>query len=217
MGQKVNPNGIRIGYIKNWNSVWYADKKDYSDMLNTDIRIRNFLFKKLHKASVSKICIERPTKNAKITIYSSRPGIIIGKKGEDIEKLRKKISSLMGGISININIEEIRKPELEAKLVAENISYQLEKRMMFRRVMKRSVQNTMKAGAKGMKVSVSGRLSGAEIARTESYREGRVPLHTFRANINYSFSIASTPYGILGIKVWIFTGYIHKEKKNKEK
>lgn len=211
MGQKVNPNGIRLGYIKNWNSVWYADTKDYADMLNTDMQVRDYLFKKLSQASVSKIRIERPAKNARVIIHSARPGIVIGKKGEDVEKLRKDISKMMG-VPVHINIEEVSKPELDAKLVADSIAQQLEKRIMFRRAMKRAVQNALRAGAEGIKVAVSGRVGGAEIARTESYREGRVPLHTFRADVDYATSEALTTYGIIGVKVWIFKGEVNVKK-----
>ena len=207
MGQKVHPTGIRLGYIKDWRSVWYADSKDYADKLNNDIEVRTFLQKKLKNASVSNIIIERPAQNAKITIHTARPGIVIGKKGEDIEVLRAQVSKIMG-IPVQINIEEIKKPELDARLVAESIAQQLEKRIMFRRAMKRAIQSAMKLGAQGIKVSISGRLGGAEIARTEWAREGRVPLHTFRANVDYATYEALTTYGILGVKVWIFKGEV---------
>ncbi len=205
MGQKVHPTGIRLGYTKEWNSVWYADKRSYADMLNTDLKVRDYLHKKLEKASVSRIKIERPANNARIIIHTARPGIVIGKKGGDIEVLRKELGNMMG-VPVHINIEEIRKPELDAQLVADGVAQQLEKRIMFRRAMKRAVQNALKAGAKGIKVSVSGRVGGAEIARTEYYREGRVPLHTFRADVDYATSEAMTTYGIIGVKVWIFKG-----------
>jgi len=208
MGQKVHPIGYRLGYIKDWNSTWYADSKDYANQLHADLSIRDFLKKRLSQASVSKIQIERPSGNARITIHTARPGIVIGKKGEDIEKLRREVTAKMG-IPVQINIEEIRKPELDAQLVAEGIAQQLEKRIMFRRAMKRSVGNTMRLGGKGIRIKVAGRLNGAEIARTEWYREGRVPLHTLRADIDYGFAEAATTYGIIGIKVWLFKGEIY--------
>ncbi len=208
MGQKVHPIGYRLGYIKDWNSTWYADSKDYADQLHADLTIRDFLKKRLSQASVSKIQIERPSGNARITIHTARPGIVIGKKGEDIEKLRREVTAKMG-IPVQINIEEIRKPELDAQLVAEGIAQQLEKRIMFRRAMKRSVGNTMRLGGKGIRINVAGRLNGAEIARTEWYREGRVPLHTLRADIDYGFAEAATTYGIIGIKVWLFKGEVY--------
>jgi small subunit ribosomal protein S3 len=207
MGQKVHPNGIRLGIVKDHNSVWYADKKNYSKNLLNDMRVRTFLEKRLEKASVSKITIERPAQNARITIHTARPGIVIGKKGEDVDKLRKDISDLMG-VPVHINIEEVRKPDLEAKLVAASVASQLERRVMFRRAMKRAVQNAMRQGAKGIKIQVGGRLGGAEIARTEWYREGRVPLHTLRADIDYATHEATTTYGVIGVKVWIFKGEI---------
>lgn len=207
MGQKVHPVGIRLGVIKDHNSVWYAEKENYSRNLLNDIEVREFLTKELEKASVSKIIIERPAQNARITIHTARPGIVIGKKGEDVDKLRKKISDMMG-VPVHINIEEVRKPDLDAKLVAASVASQLERRVMFRRAMKRAVQNAIRQGAKGIKIQVSGRLGGAEIARTEWYREGRVPLHTLRADIDYSTHEALTTYGIIGVKVWIFKGEI---------
>ncbi len=207
MGQKVHPVGYRLGYIKNWNSVWFAESSDYADRLYSDFHIRKFLKKRLEQASVGKIEIERPSGSARITIHTARPGIVIGKKGEDIEKLRKDVAAKIG-IPVQINIEEIRKPELNAQLVAEGIAQQLEKRVMFRRAMKRSVGNTMRLGGQGIRINVSGRLNGAEIARTEWYREGRVPLHTLRADIDYGFAEAHTSYGVIGIKVWIFKGEI---------
>ncbi|CAL1329135.1 30S ribosomal protein S3 [Candidatus Providencia siddallii] len=207
MGQKVHPNGIRLGVIKSWNSIWYANTSDFADNINSDFKVRQFLKKELIKASVSRIIIERPAKSIRVTIYTARPGILIGKKGEDIERLRKIIANITG-VPSQINISEIRKPELDAKLVADNISSQLERRVIFRRAMKRAVQNAMRVGAKGIKVEISGRLGGTEIARTEWYREGRVPLHTLRANIDYNTSEAHTTYGVIGIKVWIFKGEI---------
>ena len=206
MGQKVHPNGIRLGITKPWSSTWYADK-DYANFLHSDWEIRKFLTEKLKNASVSKIVIERPAKSIRITIHTARPGVVIGKKGEDVEKLRQAVSKL-SNTPAQINIAEIRKPELDAKLVAESITSQLERRVMFRRAMKRAVQNAMRLGAKGIKVEVSGRLGGAEIARTEWTREGRVPLHTLRADIDYSTAEAHTTYGVLGVKVWIFKGEV---------
>lgn len=207
MGQKVHPTGIRLGIVKDHNSVWYAEKENYSKNLLNDIEVREYLGKKLEKASVSKIVIERPAQNARITIHTARPGIVIGKKGEDVEKLRKQLSEMMG-VPVHINIEEVRKPDLDAKLVAASVASQLERRVMFRRAMKRAVQNAIRQGAKGIKIQVSGRLGGAEIARSEWYREGRVPLHTLRADIDYSTHEALTTYGIIGVKVWIFKGEI---------
>ena len=207
MGQKVHPTGFRLGVVTDWNSKWYADSKDYANYLNNDLEVRKYLKKKLAHASVSKIQIERPAKNARITIHSARPGIVIGKKGEDIERLRADVSKMMG-IPVHINIEEIRKPELDSQLVAESIAQQLEKRIMFRRAMKRAVQNAMRLGAQGIRINVAGRLNGAEIARSEWYREGRVPLHTLRADIDYGFAEALTTYGIIGVKVWIFKGEV---------
>lgn len=207
MGQKVHPTGIRLGIVKDHNSIWYAEKADYAKNLLNDIEVREFLLERLVKASVSKIVIERPAQNARITIHTARPGIVIGKKGEDVDKLRKKISEMMG-VPVHINIEEIRKPDLDAKLVAASVANQLERRVMFRRAMKRAVQNAMRQGAKGIKIQVGGRLGGAEIARSEWYREGRVPLHTLRADIDYATHEASTTYGIIGVKVWIFKGEI---------
>ncbi len=207
MGQKVHPIGIRLGIIKDWTSKWYANSKDYADFLNKDIEVRSFLEKKLAHASVSRIQIDRPAHNARITIHTARPGIVIGKKGEDIEKLKTSIAEMMG-IPVHINIEEIRKPEVDAVLVAQSVAQQLERRIMFRRAMKRSVTNAMRLGAQGIKINVSGRLNGAEIARAEWYREGRVPLHTFRADVDYGTAEANTTYGIIGVKVWIFKGEI---------
>jgi len=207
MGQKVHPTGIRLGIVKDWNSIWYADTKNYAEFLNNDLAVREFLKKKLAAASVSRIQINRPAKNAHITIHTARPGVVIGKKGEDIDKLRAEVSARMG-IPVHISIEEIRKPELDAKLVAEGIAQQLERRIMFRRAMKRAVQSTMRAGAGGIRVNIAGRLNGAEIARSEWYREGRVPLHTLRADIDYGLAEARTTYGVLGVKTWIFRGEV---------
>ncbi|MEO7148526.1 MAG: 30S ribosomal protein S3 [Rhodanobacteraceae bacterium] len=207
MGHKVNPIGIRLGISKDWNSKWYANKRDFAQYLVADLKVRELLKKRLAQAGVSKIQIERPAKNARITIHTARPGVVIGKKGEDIEKLRKDVSDIMG-VPAHINVNEVRKPELDAQLVAENIAQQLERRIMFRRAMKRSVQNAMRLGALGIKVNVGGRLNGAEIARSEWYREGRVPLHTLRADIDYGLAEAKTTYGVIGVKVWIYKGEI---------
>lgn len=207
MGQKVHPTGIRLGITKDHNSVWYADSDTYSEKLLNDIEVRSYLEKKLEKASVSKIVIERPAQNAKISIHTARPGIVIGKKGEDVEVLRQDLTKMMG-IPVHINIEEIRKPDLDGKLVAQSIAGQLERRVMFRRAMKRAMQNAMRAGAEGIRVQVSGRLGGAEIARSEWYLEGRVPLHTLRADIDYATAEANTTYGVIGVKVWIFKGEV---------
>ncbi len=210
MGQKVHPIGYRLGYIKEWNSTWYANSKEYAGQLHADLTIRDFLKKRLSGASVSKIRIERPSGSARITIHTARPGIVIGRKGEDIEKLRREVAQKMG-VPVQINIEEIRSAEQDAQLVAEGIAQQLEKRIMFRRAMKRSVQNAMRNGAKGIRINVAGRLNGAEIARTEWYREGRVPLHTLRADIDYGFAEAETTYGVIGIKVWLFKGEVYDQ------
>ncbi len=207
MGQKIHPIGFRLGITTEWTSKWYAESKDYANYLHVDLKVRDYLKKKLAHASVSRIEIARPAKNARIVIHSARPGIVIGKKGEDIERLRTEVSKMMG-VPVHINIEEIRKPELDATLVAESIAAQLVKRIMFRRAMKRAVTNTMRLGAQGIRINVSGRLNGAEIARAEWYREGRVPLHTLRANIDYGTAEALTTYGIIGIKVWIFKGEV---------
>ena len=204
MGQKTNPIGLRLGIIKPWESRWFSER-DYSKLLQEDIDLRKFLFKKLSSAGISKIVIERPAKLANVTLYTSRPGVIIGKKGSDIEKLKKSVSKIVSG-DVNINIVEIKKPELDSQLVADNIAQQLERRVAFRRAMKRAVQSAMRLGAQGIRVNCSGRLGGAEIARTEWYREGRVPLHTLRAEIDYGVSRANTTYGICGVKVWIFKG-----------
>lgn len=215
MGQKVHPIGIRLGIVKDWTSTWYASSKDYADMLNTDLEVRDYLRKRLSQASVSRIQIDRPANNAHITIHTARPGLVIGKKGEDIDALRSEVSKRMN-IPVHISIEEIRKPELDAQLVAEGIAQQLERRIMFRRAMKRAVQNSMRLGAQGIRVNVGGRLNGAEIARSEWYREGRVPLHTLRADIDYGFAEANTTYGVLGVKVWIFKGEIYADALNQE-
>jgi small subunit ribosomal protein S3 len=207
MGQKVQPVGFRLGIVKDWTAKWYGNKQQYAENLTTDMKVREFLDKRLSHAAVSKVVIERPSQNMNITIYTARPGIVIGKKGEDIEKLRAELTRL-AGLPVQVAVEEIRKPELDAKLVAESIAQQLEKRVMFRRAMKRSVQNTMRLGAEGVKIMIAGRLNGAEIARTEWVREGRVPLHTLRADIDYGTAEANTTYGIIGIKVWIFKGEI---------
>ncbi len=205
MGQKINPIGFRLAVNKDWTSRWYANNQLFPQMLREDISVRHYLKKRLAHAAVSKVIIERPTKNAKITIHSARPGIVIGKKGEDIENLRRELQGLVG-VPVHVNIEEVRKPEIDAQLVADSIAQQLEKRMMFRRAMKRAIQNAMRLGAKGIKIMSSGRLNGIEIARTEWYREGRVPLHTFRADIDYGVAEAETTYGIIGIKVWVYKG-----------
>lgn len=207
MGQKVHPTGIRLGIVKDWSSKWYADTKRYADYLNMDLNVRAFLRKKLAHAFVSRIQIERPANNARIIIHTARPGIVIGKKGEDIEQLRKEVAQLMG-VPVQISVEEIRKPELDAYLVAESVASQLVRRIMFRRAMKRAVTNAMRLGAQGIRINVAGRLNGAEIARSEWYREGRVPLHTLRADIDYGFSEAKTTYGVIGVKVWIFKGEV---------
>ena len=207
MGQKIHPTGFRLSVLKNWSSKWYANSKNFPVMLNEDIKVREYLKKKLAHASVGRVIIERPSKNARITIYSSRPGIVIGKKGEDIEVLRSELQKRMG-VPVHVNIEEIRKPEIDAQLIADNIAQQLEKRIMFRRAMKRAMQNAMRLGAQGIKIMSSGRLNGIEIARREWYREGRVPLHTLRADLDYGTSEAQTTYGIIGIKVWVFKGEV---------
>ncbi len=205
MGQKINPNGFRLSVSRNWTSRWYANNNDFASMLKEDVEVRNYLKKKLKNASVSKVLIERPAKNARITIFSSRPGVVIGKKGEDIEVLRKELQKRMG-VPVHVNIEEIRKPEVDAQLIADSITQQLEKRIMFRRAMKRAMQSAMRLGAQGIKIMSSGRLNGAEIARREWYREGRVPLHTLKADIDYATSEAETTYGIIGVKVWVYKG-----------
>ena len=207
MGQKVHPTGIRLGISKEWNSKWYADKKDFAKCLIADLKAREVLSRKLSAAGISNILIERPNKTARVTIYAARPGLVIGKRGEDIEKLRAEISTLMD-IQVHLNVVEVRKPELDAQLVAKSVAQQLERRIMFRRAMKRAVSNAMRLGALGIKINVAGRLNGAEIARSEWYLEGRVPLHTLRADIDYGFSEAKTTYGIIGIKTWIYKGEI---------
>ena len=207
MGQKVSPVGLRLGINRTWDSRWFADRGDYATLLHEDIRMREHLFAKLSGAGVSRIVIERPAKKARVTIHSARPGVVIGKKGQDIEKLRRELSELSSS-EVSVNIVEIRKPELDARLVAENIAQQLERRVAFRRAMKRSVQNSIRLGAQGIRINCGGRLGGAEIARTEWYREGRVPLHTLRAEIDYGVATAKTAYGAIGIKVWIFKGEI---------
>ncbi|MGB4247265.1 MAG: 30S ribosomal protein S3 [Pseudohongiellaceae bacterium] len=209
MGQKVHPTGIRLGIVKKHTSVWFAEGRNYAENLLTDLKVRAFLRKQLAAASVSRIDIERPAQTARITIHTARPGIVIGKKGEDVETLRATLAAKMG-VPVHINIEEIRKPDLDAQLVADSVAQQLERRVMFRRAMKRVVQNAMRQGAEGIKVQVGGRLGGAEIARSEWYREGRVPLHTLRADIDYATSEASTTYGLIGVKVWIFKGEVLK-------
>ena len=207
MGQKIHPTGFRLSVQRNWASKWYANSKNFPGMLKEDIKVRAFLRKKLANAAVSRVVIERPAKNARITVFSARPGVVIGKKGEDIELLRGQLQRMMG-VPVHVNIEEVRQPELDAQLIADSISAQLEKRIMFRRAMKRAMQNAMRLGAQGIKIMSAGRLNGIEIARTEWYREGRVPLHTLRADIDYGFSEAKTTYGVIGIKVWVFKGEI---------
>ena len=205
MGQKIHPTGFRLAVSRNWASRWYASNRDFAGMLAEDIKVREYLKEKLKNASVSRILIERPAKNARITIFSARPGVVIGKKGEDIEKLKAEVGRLLG-VPVAVNIEEVRKPEIDAKLIADSITQQLEKRIMFRRAMKRAMQNAMRLGAQGIKIMSAGRLNGIEIARTEWYREGRVPLHTLRADIDYGTSEAKTTYGIIGVKVWVYKG-----------
>ena len=215
MGQKVNPIGLRLGIIKDWTAKWYAGNKTYADNLNSDLQLRSYIKKKLAHAAVSKIIMQRPAQSVNVTIHTARPGIVIGKKGEDIEKLRKELTQLAGQ-PVRLAVEEIRKPEIDAQLVAESISQQLEKRIMFRRAMKRAVTNAMRLRAQGVKVMVAGQLNGAELARTEWYREGRVPLHTFRADIDYGFAEAHTTYGVIGVKVWIFKGEIFDREEESE-
>jgi small subunit ribosomal protein S3 len=205
MGQKINPTGFRLSVSRNWSSRWYASNRDFAGMLAEDIKVREYLKKKLKSAAVSRVLIELPAKNARITIFSARPGVVIGKKGEDIEALKKELSRQLG-VPVAVNIEEVRKPEIDAKLIADSITQQLEKRIMFRRAMKRAMQNAMRLGALGIKIMSSGRLNGIEIARCEWYREGRVPLHTLRADIDYGTSEAQTTYGIIGVKVWVYKG-----------
>ena len=205
MGQKIHPTGFRLAVSRNWASRWYASNKDFAGMLAEDIKVREYLKAKLKNAAVSRVLIERPAKSARITIFSARPGVVIGKKGEDIELLKKELASRLG-VPVAVNIEEVRKPEIDAQLIADSITQQLEKRIMFRRAMKRAMQNAMRLGAQGIKIMSAGRLNGIEIARTEWYREGRVPLHTLRADIDYATSEAKTTYGIIGVKVWVYKG-----------
>lgn len=207
MGQKIHPTGFRLAVTRDWSSRWYANSKNFSGMLNEDVQVRDYLKKKLKHASVGRVLIERPAKNARVTVFSARPGVVIGKKGEEIDLLRAALQKIMG-VPVHVSIEEIRKPELDAQLIADSITQQLEKRIMFRRAMKRAMQNAMRLGAQGIKIMSSGRLNGAEIARREWYREGRVPLHTLRADIDYATSEALTTYGLIGVKVWVFKGEI---------
>ena len=215
MGQKVNPVGFRLGIVKDHTSTWYADSKSYADKLLNDLEVREYLRKRLASASVSRIDIERPAQSARLTIHTARPGIVIGKKGEDVERLRGEVSKLMG-VPVHINIEEIRKPELDAYLAALNVAQQLERRVQFRRAMRRVLQNAMRLGAQGIRIRVAGRLNGAEIARSETYREGRVPLHTLRADIDYATAEAKTTYGVIGVKVWIFKGEVIGQKEDEK-
>lgn len=211
MGQKVNPVGIRLGIVKDWASRWYSSAKEFSDTLCADLKVRDFLRKKLAQAGISRIQIDRPARNARVTVYTARPGVIIGKSGKEVESLRDQVSKIVN-VPVHVSIEEVRKPELDAKLVAESVAQQLERRIMFRRAMKRAVTTALRSGALGIKISVSGRLGGSEIARTEWYREGRVPLQTFRADIDYALAEAYTTYGVIGVKVWIFKGEIIGDK-----
>jgi len=215
MGQKVHPTGMRLGIVKEHTSIWYADGPAYAEKLHIDLLVREYIQKRLAQASVSRIEIERPAQTARITVHTARPGIVIGKKGEDVEKLRRELTKMMG-VPVHVNIEEIRKPELDAYLVAQNVAQQLERRVQFRRAMKRVMQNAMRLGAEGIKVRVAGRLGGAEIARSENYHEGRVPLHTLRADIDYATAEALTTYGILGVKVWIFKGEVIGSREDTE-
>ena len=208
MGQKINPTGFRLAVNRNWSSKWYANNRNFAGMLAEDIKVRSFLKKKLAHASVGRILIERPAKDARITIFSARPGVVIGKKGEEIEALKAELRRIMGVQQVHVNIEEIRKPETDAQLIADSIAQQLEKRIMFRRAMKRAMQNAMRLGAQGVKIMSAGRLNGHEIARTEWYREGRVPLHTLRADIDFGMGAAKTSYGVIGIKVWVYKGEV---------
>jgi small subunit ribosomal protein S3 len=219
MGHKVNPNGFRLGITTKWVSNWYAERGAYGDTLLKDMAVRKFLVKKLAQASVSRIQIDRPAKSARVTIHTARPGIVIGKKGEDIEKLKHEVARILGlkPESVHLSVEEIRKPELDAKLIADSVAQQLERRIMFRRAMKRAVQNAMRLGAGGIKIQVSGRLNGAEIARTEWYREGRVPLHTLRAHVDYAHGEAKTTYGVIGVKVWVFTGEVFEAERRHDR
>jgi len=211
MGQKVNPVGIRLGIVKDWASKWYASSKEFSDILYADLRVREFLKKKLYQAGISRIQIDRPARNARVVVHTARPGVIIGKSGKEVENLRDEVSKIVN-VPVHISIEEVRKPELDARLVAESVAQQLERRIMFRRAMKRAVTTALRSGALGIKISVSGRLGGSEIARTEWYREGRVPLQTFRADIDYALAEAFTTYGVIGVKVWIFKGEVIGDK-----
>ena len=215
MGQKVHPIGMRLGIVKDWSSRWYAPSKDFADTLCADIKVREYLQEKLAQAGISRIQIDRPARNAKITVYTARPGVIIGKSGKEVETLRDEINKILN-VPVHVSIEEVRKPELDAKLVAESVAQQLEKRIMFRRAMKRAVTTAMRLGAKGIKICVSGRLGGAEIARSEWYREGRVPLHTLRADIDYGLAEAFTTYGVIGVKVWIFKGEVIGDREQTE-
>jgi small subunit ribosomal protein S3 len=219
MGHKVNPYGFRLGITTQWTSNWYAERGAYCANLTKDMQVRAFLKKKLAQASVSKIRIERPSRSARVTIHTARPGIVIGKKGEDIEKLKQEVAARMGlkPESVHISVEEIRKPELDSQLIAESVAQQLERRIMFRRAMKRAVQNALRQGAQGIKIQVGGRLNGAEIARVEWYREGRVPLHTLRAHVDYATAEAKTTYGVIGVKVWVFSGEVFDERRNNKK
>jgi small subunit ribosomal protein S3 len=219
MGHKVNPNGFRLGITTKWTSNWYAERSAYGDTLLKDMAVRSYLVKKLAQASVSRIQIDRPAKSARVTIHTARPGIVIGKKGEDIEKLKHEVAKIIGlkPESVHLSVEEIRKPELDAKLIADSVAQQLERRIMFRRAMKRAVQNAMRLGAGGIKIQVSGRLNGAEIARTEWYREGRVPLHTLRAHVDYAHGEAKTTYGVIGVKVWVFTGEVFEAERRQDR
>lgn len=222
MGQKIHPTGFRLAVNKDWSSKWFAKNNEFATILKQDIDVRNYLRKRLVGASVGRVIIERPAKSARITIYSARPGVVIGKKGEDIEILKYDLQKLLG-LPVHVNIEEIRKPELDAQIIADSIAQQLEKRVQFRRAMKRAMQNAMRAGAKGIKIMTSGRLNGADIARSEWYREGRVPLHTLRANVDYATSEAHTTYGVIGLKVWVYTGegqeltQIRSDQENKRR
>lgn len=219
MGNKVNANGFRLGISTKWTSNWYAEGEAYVQNLAKDMQVREFLKKKLAAASVSKIKIERPSKSARVTIATARPGIVIGKKGEDIEKLKREVAVRLGlkPESVHISVEEIRKPELDSQLIAESVAQQLERRIMFRRAMKRAVQNALRQGAQGIKIQVGGRLNGAEIARVEWYREGRVPLHTLRAHVDYATAEAKTTYGIIGVKVWVFGGEVFDDRRSNKK
>jgi small subunit ribosomal protein S3 len=216
MGQKVHPNGMRLGIIRDWDAMWYAGKKDYSKYLIQDLKIREILGERLKSAAISNITIERPAQNLNVTIHTARPGIVIGKKGEDIDRMRRDLSR-MTGLPVQVSVEEVRKPEIDSTLVAESICQQLEKRVMFRRAMKRAVGSAMRGGAQGVKIMVAGRLNGAEIARSEWYREGRVPLHTLRADIDYGTCEAHTTYGVIGVKVWIFKGEVFESTESEEK